>query len=33
MVQHILPKGFHRMRYDGLHATCQAKKVQGCSPR
>jgi hypothetical protein len=29
MVQHILPKGFHRMRYDGLHATCKAKKVKG----
>jgi hypothetical protein len=21
MVQHILPKGFHRIRYYGLHAT------------
>src|SRR5258708_36885867 len=29
MVQHILPKGFHRIRYDGLHATCKAKKVKG----
>jgi putative transposase/transposase-like zinc-binding protein len=29
MVQHILPKGFHRMRYYGLHATCKAKKVKG----
>ncbi len=28
MVQHILPKGFHRMRYYGLHATCKAKKVK-----
>jgi hypothetical protein len=24
----MLPKGFHRMRYDGLHATCQVKKVK-----
>ncbi len=29
MVQHILPKGFHRMRYYGLHATGKAKKVKG----
>jgi hypothetical protein len=29
MVQHILPKGFHRVRYYGLHATCKAKKVRG----
>jgi len=29
MVQHILPKGFHRMRYYGLHATCKAKQVKG----
>ena len=29
MVQHILPKGFHRMRYYGLHATCKAKKMKG----
>jgi Putative transposase len=29
MVHHILPKGFHRMRYSGLHATCKAKKVKG----
>jgi hypothetical protein len=29
MVQHILPKGFHRIRYYGLHATCKAKKVKG----
>src|SRR5215468_6687428 len=29
MGQHILPKGFHRIRYDGLHATCKAKKVKG----
>lgn len=28
MVQHILPKGFHRIRYYGLHATCKAKKVR-----
>lgn len=28
MVQHILPKGFHRMRSYGLHATCKAKKVR-----
>ena len=32
MVQHILPKGFHRMRYDGLHATCKVKKVKGLLP-
>jgi hypothetical protein len=29
MVQHILPKGFHRIRYYGLHATCKAKQVKG----
>src|SRR6266446_1922332 len=29
MVPHMLPKGLHRMRYDGLHATCKAKKVKG----
>jgi Putative transposase len=28
-VQHILPKGFHRIRYYGLHATCKAKQVKG----
>jgi hypothetical protein len=28
MVQHIRPKGFHRTRYYGLHATCKAKKVR-----
>jgi hypothetical protein len=28
MVQHILPKGFHRIRYYGLHATCKAKKIK-----
>ena len=28
MVQLMLPKGLHRMRYDGLHATCKAKKVK-----
>jgi Putative transposase len=29
MGQHMLPKGFHRIRYYGLHATCKAKKVKG----
>ena len=29
MVQHILPKGLHRIRYDGLQATGKAKQVQG----
>jgi Putative transposase len=29
MVHHMLPKGFHRIRYYGLHATCKAKKVKG----
>src|SRR2546427_4710555 len=29
MVPHMLPKGLHRIRYDGLHATCKAKKVKG----
>jgi hypothetical protein len=29
MAQHILPKGFHRIRYYGLHATCKVKKVKG----
>ena len=29
MVQHMLPKGFHRMRYYGLHATCTVKQVKG----
>jgi hypothetical protein len=24
--QPILPQGVHRIRYDGLHATCKAKK-------
>lgn len=28
MVQHILPKGFHRIRYYGLQATCTLKKVR-----
>lgn len=28
MVQHILPKGFQRIRYYGLHATCKAVKVR-----
>ncbi|OQY35826.1 MAG: hypothetical protein B6243_04435 [Anaerolineaceae bacterium 4572_5.2] len=27
MVQHILPKGFKRVRYYGLQATCKLKKV------
>ena len=29
MVQHMLPKGFHRIRYYGLHAPCKVKKVKG----
>ena len=29
MVQHILPKGCHRIRYYGLHATCKVKQVKG----
>ena len=28
MVQHILPKGFKRIRYYGLHATCKVHKVR-----
>jgi len=28
MVQHILPKGFQRIRYYGLHGTCKAVKVR-----
>lgn len=28
MVQHILPKGFQRIRYYGLHGTCKAKKIK-----
>ena len=28
MVQHILPKGFQRIRYYGLHAVCKAKKIR-----
>lgn len=28
LVQSILPKGFHRIRYYGLHATCKAKKIK-----
>ncbi|MBI4333963.1 MAG: transposase [Chloroflexi bacterium] len=28
MVQHILPKGFHHIRYYGLQATCKAKKIR-----
>lgn len=28
MVQHILPKGFQRIRYYGLQATCRASKIR-----
>ena len=28
LVQHILPKGFHRIRYYGLHATCKPQRVR-----
>lgn len=28
MVQHILPKGFQRIRYYGLQATCRANKIR-----
>lgn len=28
MVQHILPKGFQRIRYYGLQATCTLKKIR-----
>lgn len=28
MVQHILPKGFQRIRYYGLHATCKASRIR-----
>jgi hypothetical protein len=28
MVQHILPKGFQRIRYYGLHATCIMKQMR-----
>ena len=28
MVQHILPKGFQRIRYYGLHATCCASRIR-----
>jgi len=28
MAQHILPKGFQRIRYYGLHGTCKAVKVR-----
>jgi hypothetical protein len=28
MAQHILPKGFQRIRYYGLHATCRASKIR-----
>jgi hypothetical protein len=28
MVQHILPKGFQRIRYYGLQASCTLKKVR-----
>jgi len=29
MVAHMLPKGCHRIRSDGLHATCKVKQVKG----
>jgi hypothetical protein len=32
MVQHMLPKGCHRIRSYGRHATCTAKKVKGFLP-
>jgi len=32
MVQHILPKGFHRMRYYGLHAALHQKSGQHADP-
>jgi len=28
MVQHILPRGFQRIRYYGLHATCRASRIK-----
>ena len=28
MVQHILPKGFQRIRYYGLHATCWSSRIR-----
>lgn len=28
MVQHILPKGFQRIRYYGLHASCRTSKIR-----
>lgn len=28
LVQSILPKGFHRIRYYGIHATCVFKKMK-----
>ncbi|PIY32189.1 MAG: hypothetical protein COZ07_06570 [Candidatus Infernicultor aquiphilus] len=28
MVQHILPKGFQRIRYYGLHVTCRASRIR-----
>ena len=28
MVHHMLPKGFHRIRYYGLHATCKQPRVR-----
>src|SRR3989449_1491907 len=28
LVQHMLPKGFHRIRSDGLHATCKHQRVR-----
>lgn len=33
MVQHMLPKGFHRMRSYGRHATWKATKVRGLLTR
>jgi hypothetical protein len=33
MVQHILPKGFHRIRYYGLHATCKHQRVKSLLQR
>ena len=28
MVQHIFPKGFTRISYYGLHATCRASRIR-----
>jgi hypothetical protein len=33
MVQHILPKGFHRIRYYGLQATCKHQRVKSLLQR